>query len=94
MLKRQYRSSSAKESLHHLILANVNFNSNNIKSNLTSLEKAALNGLKSNDNIVIMKVDKGRILILDRKLYGDGVKNLLNDNPYRLLSGDPPSQEL
>lgn len=48
-------------------MANVNFNSN-IKSNLNSVEKTALKDLKSNDNIVITKVDKdSHIVVIDKK---------------------------
>ena len=47
-----------KENLRHLILANVNFNSTNFKSNLTQAEKTALKKLKSNEDITITKADK------------------------------------
>lgn len=68
-----------------VIIFNVNFNSNDTKPNLMFINKAALNALRSNDNIEITKVDRGgQILILDKKSYDDGVKNLINDGPFRL----------
>lgn len=66
-----------KENLHHLIITNVNFNSDNTKSNVTSLKKFALKDLKFNYSIVNKKIDKfSQILILDlkKKQYINGVK--------------------
>lgn len=64
------------------------------KYNLIPLEKAALNALKWNGNIFLTKADNdGQIVIHDKNYYVDGVKNLLNDDTYRLLSCDTSSQE-
>ena len=53
-----------KENLCHIIPTNVNFNSTNFKSNLTHAEKTALKELKSNEDIIITKADKGGQIVV------------------------------
>lgn len=48
-----------KENLSNYIVSNLNFDPNNIQSNLISLEKTTLKDLKYIDNIVITTADKG-----------------------------------
>ena len=53
------------------------------------------NKLKSNENIIITKVDKGgQIVILNKNHYIGGMNKLLNDSPYITLSHYPSLQEL
>ena len=63
--------------------------------NLIQAEKTALKELKSNENIIITKADKGgQIVILDKNHYIEGVNKLLNDGPYVTVLHDPSLQEL
>ena len=46
-------------------------------------ETTALKELKSNENIIITKADKGgQIVVLDKNHYIESVNVLLNDGPY------------
>ena len=53
----------------------------NFKPNLTQAEKTALKYMKSNENIIITKAEKGKqIVILDKNDYIEDVNKLLNNS--------------
>lgn len=55
--------------MRHIILANFNILTINIKSTLILPETATLNGIELNVNIIITKSDNsGQIVIFDKKL--------------------------
>ena len=50
----------------------------------------ALNSLKNNKNIKIMKADKGNVtVVLDNDEYEYKMKNLLTTNDYTILQKNP-----
>ena len=58
-------------------------------SNLSDEEPAALKSLKSNNNIVICKADKGNcIAILDKEAYMKKAEDILKGQQFKPLSND------
>ena len=56
--------------LYYLILANVKFNSNNLKLNLNQAKRTVLKDLKFNENIIIIKANNGgQRRIIDKNYY-------------------------
>ena len=60
-------------------------------SNLTPDEQRALKRLKTDQNIVILPADKGRVtFVMDKTDYKDKIDSLVNDKQtYEVLKGDP-----
>ena len=61
-------------------------------SNLTPDEQKALKRLKTDENIVILPADKGRVtVVMDKTDYNDKMDSLVNDKQtYEVLKRDPP----
>ena len=64
------------------------------KNNITKEEQLALRNLKSNNDIVILKADKGgAIVILDKAAYNAKMLNpLTNSGSYKKLNKNPISK--
>ena len=60
-------------------------------SNLTTDEQRALKRLKTDQNIVILPADKGRVtVVMDKTNYNDKMDSLVNDKQtYEVLKRDP-----
>ena len=60
-------------------------------SNLTPDEQKALKRLKTDENIVILPADKGRVtVVMDKTDYNDKMDSLVNDKQtYEVLKRDP-----
>ena len=60
-------------------------------SNLTPDEQKALKRLKTDENIVILPADKGRVtVVMDKTDYNDKMDSLVNDKQtYEVLQRDP-----
>ena len=59
-------------------------------SNLSKLERTAMNQLRSSNDIFVRLQDKGsRFVILDRQDYVDKVESNLNDGSFDVLPSDP-----
>ena len=59
-------------------------------SNLSKLERSAMNQLRSSNDISMRLQDKGsRFVILDRQDYIDKVQSNLNDGSFDVLPSDP-----
>ena len=60
-------------------------------SNLTPDEQKALKRLKTDENIVILRADKGRMtVVMDKTDYNDKMDSLVNDKQtYEVLKRDP-----
>ena len=60
-------------------------------SNLTPDEQKVLKRLKTDENIVILSADKGRMtVVMDKTDYNDKMDSLVNDKQtYEVLKRDP-----
>ena len=58
------------------------------KQNITREEKQAMNNLKANDSIVIIKADKGNCtVVMDKSRYNGQVHEMLGDkNTYKPIT--------
>ncbi|XP_046398173.1 uncharacterized protein LOC124164978 [Ischnura elegans] len=60
------------------------------KPNITLKERAALNALRENKNIVILPADKGNAtVLLEKEKYNSKVEELLSDTIYNKLQKNP-----
>ncbi|XP_047989338.1 uncharacterized protein LOC125228720 [Leguminivora glycinivorella] len=64
------------------------------KSNVTTEERLALKNLRANENILVLKADKGNAtVVMDSTDYDDKIRLLLNDtNVYKPVSYDPTAR--
>ena len=60
-------------------------------SNMTSSERATLNSLKSRDDIVITRADKGgKVVVMDKQIYISNCETQLDNTEfYEKISADP-----
>ena len=61
--------------------------------NITREEREALDGLRKDDNIMVLPADKGRVtVVMDKQSYLDKCQELLRDEKtYKKLKRDPTS---
>ena len=91
VLSRQLElSESAKDNIRSRIASTIQSVSP-LDSNLTKDERQALKRLKTDDNIVILSADKGRVtVVMDKTDYYDKMDALVNDKQtYEVLKRDP-----
>ena len=76
------------------IRAKASFTFQNLKpkDNLSKDERKALKELQSDTSIVILPVDKGRSVILNRKEFLENCMDHINNSPYQLLKKDPSTK--
>ena len=83
-------SESAKDNIRSRIASTIQ-SASLPDSNLTKDERQALKRLKTDENIVILPVDKGRVtVVMDKTVYYDKMDALVNDKQtYQILKRDP-----
>ena len=83
-------SESAKDSIRSRIASTIQ-SSSLPDSNLTKDERQAIKRLKTDENIVILPADKGRVtVVMDKTDYYDKMDALVNDKrTYQVLKRDP-----
>ena len=83
-------SESAKDNIRSRIASTIQ-SSSLTDSNLTKDERQALKRLKTDENIVILPADKGRVtVVMDKTDYYDKMDTLVNDKQtYEELKRDP-----
>ena len=83
-------SESAKDNIRSRIASTIQ-SASLPDSNLTKDERQALKGLKTDENIVILPADKGRVtVVMDKTDYHDKMDALVNDKQtYQVLKRDP-----
>ena len=83
-------SESAKDNIRSRIASTIQ-SSSLTDSNLTKGERQALKRLKTDENIVILPADKGRVtVVMDKTNYYDKMDTLVNDKQtYEALKRDP-----
>ena len=83
-------SESAKDNIRSRIASTIQ-SASLPDSNLTKDERQALKRLKTDENIVILPADKGRVtVVMDKTDYYDKMDALVNDKQtYQILKRDP-----
>ena len=83
-------SESAKDNIRSRIASTIQ-SASLPDSNLTKDERQALKRLKTDENIVILSADKGRVtVVMDKTDYYDKMDALVNDKQtYQVLKRDP-----
>ena len=83
-------SESAKDNIRSRIASTIQ-SASLPDSNLTKAERQALKRLKTDENIVILPADKGRVtVVMDKTDYYDKMDALVNDKQtYQVLKRDP-----
>ena len=91
VLSRQHElSESTKDNIRSRVTSTLQ-SASLPNSNLTTDEQRALKRLKTDQNIVILPADKGRVtVVMDKTSYNDKMDSLVNDKQtYEVLKRDP-----
>ena len=91
VLSRQHElSESTKDNIRSRVTSTLQ-SASLPNSNLTPDEQKALKRLKTDENIVILPADKGRVtVVMDKTDYNDKMDSLVNDKQtYEVLKRDP-----
>ena len=91
VLSRQRELSESAKDNNRSRIASTLQSSSLTDSNLTKDERQPLKRLKTNENIVILPADKGRVtVVMDKTDYYDKMDTLVNDKQtYEELKRDP-----
>ena len=82
-------SESAKDNIRSRVASTIQSVSLT-DSNLTKDERQALKRLKTDENIIILPADKGRVTVMEKSDYYDKMDTLVNDKQtYEELKRDP-----
>ena len=64
------------------------------KTNITKEEQKAMSELKKDTNRVILTADKGtRLVVMDREEYINKAEDLLKEDTYKTIAGDPTNKQ-
>ena len=85
-----------KDKLKDIALSSINLNDNyKYENNLSSEELSSLKTVMRNKNTVIQKADKGNaVVIIDKKKYIQGVKNVISDSSKFIPLNIPPENHI
>ena len=88
--RQQKLSESTKDNIRSRVTSTLQ-SASLLNSNLTPEEQRALKRLKTDQNIVILPADKGRVtVVMDKTDYNDKMDSLVNDKQtYEVFKRDP-----